>query len=80
MLTSYNSDIAGALCIATINDPSICRRALGAIRDFVDASTPVSQSEQFGCLLDLLCIANAGPANEGTCNLLLESAGMYPPL
>lgn len=69
------SDVAGVLCIATLLDPSICRKALGAIRDFVDETTPLTQSEQFGCLLDYLCVAHAGPANEGTCNLLLESAG-----
>lgn len=67
------------LCIATLADPSICRKTLGALREFVDATTPLGQSEQFGCLLDYICIANAGPTNQGTCNLLLESAGTFLP-
>lgn len=76
--TTY-SDVAGVLCIATLNDPSICRKSLGAFRNFIDANTPLTQSKEFGCLLDYLCIAHAGPANEGTCNLLLESAGTWSP-
>ncbi|KAK9423953.1 hypothetical protein SUNI508_13887 [Seiridium unicorne] len=73
--------VADQLCVNAQQDPTagdgICQDTFGAVRDFVDAKTPLAQSQQFGCLLDLLCVANAGPQNEGTCNQLLAGAGMF---
>ena len=83
LLTFSCSAVADQLCFSAQQDPGsgdgICQDTFGAARDFVDAKTPLSQSQQFGCLLDLLCVAHAGPQDEGTCNQLLAASGMSAP-
>ncbi|KAI0120971.1 hypothetical protein BJ170DRAFT_688390 [Xylariales sp. AK1849] len=70
--------VADQLCISAQQDPTagdgICQDTFGAVRDFVDAKTPLTQSKEFGCLLDLLCVAHSGPQIEGTCNQLFAGA------
>ncbi|MCJ1333729.1 hypothetical protein MMC10_010429 [Thelotrema lepadinum] len=51
-----------------------CQLTFAAAREFVDAKTPLDSSKQFGCLLNLLCIADVGPEDTGTCNTLLAEA------
>ena len=53
----------------------VCQLTFAAARAFVDNLTPLGQSKQFGCLLNLLCIADVGPEDQGTCNTLLAEAG-----
>lgn len=78
-IITQRSAVADQLCVSAQQDPAdgagICQTALGAIRDFVDAKTPLTRSKQFGCLLNFICIAHASPENEGTCNQLLGVSG-----
>ncbi|PFH58420.1 hypothetical protein XA68_13696 [Ophiocordyceps unilateralis] len=70
--------VADQLCISAQQAPAdglgVCQQTFGAVRDFVDAKTPLAQSKQFGCLLNLICVAHSGPQNTGTCNQLLGGA------
>lgn len=67
-------NVAGELCFSAGNDPGLCQDTAAAVRDFIDAKTPLTQAKQFGCLLSFICVAHHNAQNEGTCNFLLGGA------
>lgn len=70
--------VAENLCISANQDPAdgtgICQNALQALFDLAVARLGQDQVDKYKCLLNLLCIAQNSPNNEGTCQFLLAGS------